>query len=48
MCHNIGKINKTEPELLHEHLNTSPVTAARYKKPVNKKKGKKENRTNFT
>lgn len=42
MCHNIGKINKTEPGLLHEHLNTSPATAARYRKPVNKKRGKKK------
>lgn len=44
MCHNIGKINKTEPGLLHEHLNTSTATTARYRKPVNKKKGKKKKR----
>lgn len=40
MCHNIGKTNKTEPGLLHEHLNTSPATAARYRKPVKNKKGR--------
>lgn len=49
MCHNIGKTNKTEPGQLHEHLNTSPATAARYRKPVKKKKGgKKEEITNFS